>query len=610
MTDISKSKPAISSEKNDSEKELVLNKPTLTPAPPPTETPQVQSESETKEIKTGTEENAVKDNNVIVTGPDDKPVTAAGDVGAEVEVKRELGVEIKTNEDKPTVGVVETLAVDQLEAARTSVTELTPMVTNENAWKIAKTQGISAPVINTVAAAAMNPLKPSVSQTQLKSPPIPHNPNLASLPKVKPDHILPTELQMHINQFRIDGFAQKYFSEHRRGIFRRKVPIEQMLLFQKESLKSPLMTLPKPLHKDALRCFKTIQKIMNDTSKGPPYPSLTADIQSLMQKGILQGGLRDEIYVQLCKQVNRNPSFQQTFRGWLLMCVISIGFPPSKNFEDYLKSFVSQYFDGIPSSWVTENTSNGKDNSKEFASWVNGEDGKKIGVLAKHCYKKLVRICKAGPRGKVPTVVEVEKAQEAPFEPALFGETLEDVMRAQYEEELKVSKSTGQPENHLELPKILTFLTDAVLNLNGRQTEGIFRVPGDIDMVNDLRCRIEKGKYDITGITDPNVPSSLLKLWLRDLAEPIIPADKYDECIAVGHEEHNENAAIAAIDIIKTIPDINKNVLVFMIKFLRIVADPANHKETKMTAANVAMVFAPNFLRCPSNEPQVIFENT
>ena len=29
-----------------------------------------------------------------------------------------------------------------------------------------------------------------------------------------------------------------------------------------------------------------------------------------------------------------------------------------------------------------------------------------------------------------------------------------------------------------------------------------------------------------------------------------------------------------------------------------------------MSISNLAMVFAPNFLRCPSEDPQVIFENT
>src|SRR6266542_479837 len=44
---------------------------------------------------------------------------------------------------------------------------------------------------------------------------------------------LPPELQQDINRFRIDGFARKYFNTHKKGIFRKKVPVEKMLLYQK-----------------------------------------------------------------------------------------------------------------------------------------------------------------------------------------------------------------------------------------------------------------------------------------------------------------------------------------------------------------------------------------
>ncbi|KAJ3140392.1 hypothetical protein HK100_009942 [Physocladia obscura] len=68
------------------------------------------------------------------------------------------------------------------------------------------------------------------------------------------------------------------------------------------------------------------------------------------------------------------------------------------------------------------------------------------------------------------------------------------------------------------------------------QNRGYFCVPGDIDKVNELRIRLERGKYDVTGISDPHVASSLLKLWLREVAEPLIPADLYDDCINIRRE--------------------------------------------------------------------------
>lgn len=70
----------------------------------------------------------------------------------------------------------------------------------------------------------------------------------------------------------------------------------------------------------------------------------------------------------------------------------------------------------------------------------------------------------------------------------------------------------GQFPN-LPVPRIMVFLAEAILQLNGCSTEGIFRVPGDSDAVTDLRVRLEKNNYDLSGITDASVPASLLKFW-------------------------------------------------------------------------------------------------
>ncbi|KAI8615026.1 hypothetical protein BC830DRAFT_1124468 [Chytriomyces sp. MP71] len=429
-----------------------------------------------------------------------------------------------------------------------------------------------------------------------------YNPNLASLPKVKPEVI--SDLSTHINKFKIDSFAKDHFVEQKRGIiFRTSVPLEEVLMFQREALRSPLMDLDKKFHKDALKSFRLVQKVMADTSAGPPYIGSVREVQAIMHLGINFGPLRDEIYVQICKQVRGNTSAESTFRGWLLLCVIAIMFPPSKSFEDYMKAFTVEHYSGVPdSSWVGVPQPNW---SKDRAS----REQEAIGVLAKFCNKKLIRTCRTGARGKVPQIQEIERSQEAPFRASLFGETLEDIMLVQARENAK--DSAGRK---LALPRILLFLTDSILSLNGCATEGIFRVPGDIDMVNDLRITLERGKYDLKDITDPHVPSSLLKLWLRELAEPLIPANLYDDCIEIGREamamDSEENVGDLAYELLAELPDINHRVALYMIKFLKVVADKKNQAKTRMTHANIALVFAPNFLRCPSDNPMIIFENT
>jgi len=49
------------------------------------------------------------------------------------------------------------------------------------------------------------------------------------------------------------------------------------------------------------------------------------------------------------------------------------------------------------------------------------------------------------------------------------------------------------------------------------------RVPGDIDEVNSLKLELDQGKIRVDKLHDPHVPASLLKLWFRELEEPLIP---------------------------------------------------------------------------------------
>lgn len=64
-------------------------------------------------------------------------------------------------------------------------------------------------------------------------------------------------------------------------------------------------------------------------------------------------------------------------------------------------------------------------------------------------------------------------------------------------------------------------------------------------------------------------PASLLKLWYRELEEPLIPHEFYEQCIT-----HYENPE-AAIAVVHSLPRINKMVLCYLIRFLQVWPGPS-----------------------------------
>jgi len=245
--------------------------------------------------------------------------------------------------------------------------------------------------------------------------------------------------------------------------------------------------------------------------------------------------------------------------------VLLVTFPPSQNFETYLRAFIQQ--------------------------GTTQPEGR-VDLMAKHCLRRLAHISKKGPRGKPPSIAEIETASDAAFHPSIFGESLDAIFRLQ---------ERTYPAH--QVPIILPFLADGILALGGTKAEGIFRVPGDGDSVAELRLRIERGYYSLDGVDDPHVLASLLKLWLRELCDPLVPDELYNDCVA-----HARDPA-ACVQLVRRLPTINRRVVLFVVSFLQLFLEEKILAVTKMTAPNLALVMAPNLLRCNSESMAIVFTN-
>ncbi|TFK25556.1 hypothetical protein FA15DRAFT_668447 [Coprinopsis marcescibilis] len=452
-------------------------------------------------------------------------------------------------------------------------------------------KNISSPVLNHAATMQMSPVKNREYGRPIAVAPKIHIQDASSSNSdLGGQHTLPRDLVSDIQLFAESEYARQYFSTHKSGfIFKRKIPVEQLMTWQKTPLTSPLLLLNRSLHRDAVKIFKVIQQIMGDRERekggirlqadAPPNNGLNASSTSLvnpqawileqqrwiLSEGLLHGELRDEVYCQVMKQLTSNSSTESVFKGWQFLCVLLLTFPPSKNFETYLEAFIQRH--------------------------TALQEGR-IDVIAKYSLRRLSAISRKGPRGKPPSMAEIETAADAAFNPSTFGESLDAIIRLQ---------ERNYP--HQKVPIILPFLADGILALGGPRAEGIFRVPGDNDSVSELKLRIDRGYYTLESVDDPHVLASLMKLWLRELCDPLVPSEMYNECIMSAQDP------VACVQIIHRLPTINRRVILFVISFMQLFLEEKTQSITKMTPANLALVMAPNLLRCTSDLMSIVFTN-
>uniref|UniRef100_UPI0037E7D6D8 unconventional myosin-VIIb n=1 Tax=Semicossyphus pulcher TaxID=241346 RepID=UPI0037E7D6D8 len=91
----------------------------------------------------------------------------------------------------------------------------------------------------------------------------------------------------------------------------------------------------------------TLQTVQEDsdvmTGEGPTLDRPLTSFEKLhiiVGYAIVRRDLRDEIYCQICKQLQDNNNRNSYFRGWILLSLCLGIFPPSERFTKYLQSFI------------------------------------------------------------------------------------------------------------------------------------------------------------------------------------------------------------------------------------------------------------------------------
>eukprot|EP00127_Corallochytrium_limacisporum_P005701 Clim_evm80s210 gene=Clim_evmTU80s210 len=131
----------------------------------------------------------------------------------------------------------------------------------------------------------------------------------------------------------------------------------------------------------------------------------------------------------------------------------------------------------------------------------------------------------------------------------------------------------------------------------GTQTEGIFRISGFAGQINKYREMLDEGEpiNFAEDCRDPHVAAGVLKLYLRELPDPLLPYDLYDVLMAAVGRDGTDAQKKQLRAILLSLPPCHYALTAAIMKFL---GNLSKHQATtKMGPANLATCVGPNIMR-------------
>uniref|UniRef100_A0A8C6WQH5 Rho GTPase activating protein 44 n=1 Tax=Neogobius melanostomus TaxID=47308 RepID=A0A8C6WQH5_9GOBI len=158
----------------------------------------------------------------------------------------------------------------------------------------------------------------------------------------------------------------------------------------------------------------------------------------------------------------------------------------------------------------------------------------------------------------------------------------------------------GKPlEEHLALSgRDIAFPIEACVTMLlecGMQEEGLFRVAPSASKLKKLKASLDCGVLDVQEYSaDPHAIAGALKSYLRELPEPLMTFDLYNDWIQASNIQDQDKRLQALLGACEKLPAANANNFKYLIKFLSKLTEYQD--VNKMTPGNIAIVLGPNLL--------------
>nr|XP_020498206.1 rho GTPase-activating protein 17-like isoform X3 [Labrus bergylta]XP_029134856.1 rho GTPase-activating protein 17-like isoform X3 [Labrus bergylta] len=129
----------------------------------------------------------------------------------------------------------------------------------------------------------------------------------------------------------------------------------------------------------------------------------------------------------------------------------------------------------------------------------------------------------------------------------------------------------------------------------GMKEEGLFRIAAGASKLKKLKAALDCSTSQLEEFySDPHAVAGALKSYLRELPEPLMTYQLYDEWIQASSVSDPDKRLQALWMVCDQLPKNNKTNLRYLVKFLAKLAQDS--EVNKMTPSNIAIVLGPNLL--------------
>lgn len=129
----------------------------------------------------------------------------------------------------------------------------------------------------------------------------------------------------------------------------------------------------------------------------------------------------------------------------------------------------------------------------------------------------------------------------------------------------------------------------------GLREEGLFRLAAAASVVKKLKNCLDSGTVDHNEFSyDPHAVAGALKCYLRELPEPLLTFELYNDWFKAAAEKETDEKLKQLRTVLQKLPAENYNNLRYLVQFLSHLSE--QQAVNKMTPSNIAIVLGPNLL--------------